>query len=216
MGVAVVLAWFALARRAFLLERDASQKVQRSYTTSSDESKSRQSTLQPNIRLEIPTPRHEFSGRHLDEEAGDLNAAHKEEPLHMRSARINDRRLAGVANKVRWALVATRLMGGPAQAQQLASEGHEPFRSYLRVTKNEIDPGSGIDDDIEQGGIKHLSFSPTGRLLAVCGGRTFSSIWTIEVDSSTIYVVTVNGILEHIRPRISAVVEETGSCAGSR
>ena len=195
MGVAVVLIWFTLARRAFLLERDSSQKLQRSYATSSDDSKSRQSTLQPNLKLEIPSGRQDFSGRHLDEEAGDRNGAHKEEFLHTRPARINDRRLAGVANKVRWALVATRLMGGPAQAQQSVTEGHEPFRSYLRVTKNDIDPGSGnlniwpnsssYDDHTEQGNVKHLSFSPTGRLLAVCGGRTFSSIWSVEVSSST-------------------------------
>lgn len=191
MGVAVVLSWFAFARRRFIQRRDALHQLQRSSSMHvlADETPSRRPTM--------TSPTISFAG------SGFPNSPtiEKLEPTTGGGALSSGAFFArdgdpNPSSSLTWA-------PNPAPQKEKGGYSHYPvrgaydrFRSYARISKSQIDPR--LDDDIagqnppgalsledawiDETGIHHMSFSPNGKLLAICGGKTSSTTWEVDVS----------------------------------
>lgn len=192
MGVAIVLSWFGFARHRFIQERDKQDQLQRSSSMhpSTDETSSRRPTIR--------SPTISFSGKSLVSSP----TIERKEPSVGGEARRNpsggiNTRNGGQnrRNSVAWAPDPVPETEKRDHARRPLPGAHDPFRSYNRISNSQIDyqldddssrqqpPGAMSPEDawIDETGIRHMSFSPDGKMLAICGGRTSSSTWAVDV-----------------------------------
>ncbi|KAF9459851.1 WD40-repeat-containing domain protein [Collybia nuda] len=192
LGIAVVLAWFAYAHTIFTYnEAQRSRTVSNSVTINSS---TQDAAQRRSFRNSIGSPGSVFKWRnslasHDPEAMASSNENQEDEPQD-----VDQRRLALMA-MFSWA-TAVPFADQRSQPRHPTLMAYEPFRSYVALSNDHINNSVSPSERVriwsnntsqppEKTGIRDISFSPDGMLLAVCGEETAPSIWS--VDPSILY-----------------------------